>query len=116
MILCYHTNRLYRSDNCSTNKCISYQTIENKAEIPVELKGKFENWIFGCDICQDVCPWNHKFSIATAIKDFYPRSKEITLDEVLTLDEKSFKEKFAESPIKRTKLKGLQKNAKFLFE
>ena len=98
------------------NKCISFQTIENKDEIPVELKGKFDNWIFGCDICQDVCPWNQKFSITTSIKEFYPHSKEITLDEILNLDEISFKERFAESPIKRTKLKGLQRNAKFLSE
>ena len=98
------------------NKCISFQTIENKDEIPVELKGKFDNWIFGCDICQDVCPWNHKFSVSTSIKDFYPKNKEMTFDEVLNLDDNSFKKRFVECPIKRTKLKGLQRNAKFLFE
>jgi len=54
------------------NKCISYLTIENKKNIPEEFKGQFENWIFGCDICQDVCPWNLKFSKATSIKEFYP--------------------------------------------
>jgi epoxyqueuosine reductase len=97
-------------------KCISFQTIENKDEIPVDLKGKFDNWIFGCDICQDVCPWNQKFAIATSIKEFYPHIKELTYDEVIRLDDQSFKERFVESPIKRTKLKGLQRNAKFLFE
>jgi epoxyqueuosine reductase len=98
------------------NKCISFQTIENKEEIPVELKGKFDNWIFGCDICQDVCPWNNKFSVSTLISEFYPTSKELTYDEVVNLDNESFKKRFAGSPIKRTKLKGLQRNAKFLFE
>ncbi|MBE0538144.1 MAG: tRNA epoxyqueuosine(34) reductase QueG [Ignavibacterium sp.] len=98
------------------NKCISFQTIENKNEIPIELKGKFDNWIFGCDICQDVCPWNQKFSIATSIKEFYPNNKELTYDEVMKLDNVSFNERFVESPVKRTKLKGLQRNARFLFE
>ncbi|HCY74797.1 MAG TPA: tRNA epoxyqueuosine(34) reductase QueG [Ignavibacteriales bacterium] len=98
------------------NKCISFQTIENKNEIPIELKGKFDNWIFGCDICQDVCPWNQKFSIATSIREFYPNNKELTYDEVMKLDNESFKERFVESPVKRTKLKGLQRNARFLFE
>jgi epoxyqueuosine reductase len=99
-----------------SNRCISFQTIENKDEIPVELKGKFDNWIFGCDICQDVCPWNQKFSQDTIVKEFYPKSKELTYDEVMRLDNQTFKEKFGESAIKRTKLKGLQRNAKFLFE
>ncbi|HQJ46519.1 MAG TPA: tRNA epoxyqueuosine(34) reductase QueG, partial [Ignavibacteriaceae bacterium] len=76
--------------------------------------GKFENWLFGCDICQDVCPWNNKFSFATSIQDFYPKNKELSIDEVLSLDNQSFKEKFAESPIMRSKLKGLQRNAQFL--
>ena len=98
------------------NKCISFQTIENKEDILVELKGKFDNWIFGCDTCQDVCPWNKKFSENTLINDFYPITKELTYDEVVNLDNESFKKRFAESPIKRAKLKGLQRNAKFLFQ
>jgi len=98
------------------NKCISFQTIENKDEIPIELKGTFDNWIFGCDICQDVCPWNQKFSVISSVKEFYPLNKELKYDEVMKLDNESFKERFVESPIKRTKQKGLQRNAKFLFE
>ena len=98
------------------NKCISFQTIENKNEIPIELKGKFDNWIFGCDICQDVCPWNQKFSVISSVKEFYPLNKEMTYNEVMKLDKESFKERFVVSPIKRTKLKGLQRNARFLFE
>lgn len=98
------------------NKCISFQTIENKGEIPIRLKGKFDNWIFGCDICQDVCPWNIKFAQQSWISGFQPVNKELSYDEVINLDEKSFKDRFSESPIKRTKLKGLQRNARFLLK
>ncbi|MEO8232158.1 MAG: tRNA epoxyqueuosine(34) reductase QueG [Ignavibacteriota bacterium] len=110
------TNAIVDEYIVDANKCISFQTIENKNEIPNELKGKFDNWIFGCDICQDVCPWNQKFSIITSIREFYPESKELNYDEVMKLDNQEFKERFVESPIKRTKLSGLQRNAKFLFE
>jgi epoxyqueuosine reductase len=96
------------------NKCISYLTIENKQDIPGEFKGKFDNWLFGCDICQDVCPWNQKFPAGTFIKDFHPRNKELRLDEVAEMNEEEFKEKFQISPIKRAKLRGLQRNATFL--
>ena len=110
------TNAIVEEYVVDANKCISYQTIENKNDIPKQLKGKFENWIFGCDICQDVCPWNKKFSEPTSLKDFYPQTKEITLDEAMQMNNSDFKKRFSESPIKRTKLKGLQRNAKFLFE
>ena len=110
------TNAIVDEYVVDANKCISYHTIENKNEIPVELKGKFDNWIFGCDICQEVCPWNIKFSIITSLKDFYPTTKELNVEEVLQMDEKSFKKRFSDSPIKRTKLKGLQRNARFLSE
>ena len=110
------TDAIVREYMVDANKCISFQTIENKNEIPVELKDKFDNWIFGCDICQDVCPWNQKFSVNTLINEFYPTTKELTYDEVVNLDNELFKERFAESPIKRTKLNGLQRNAKFLFD
>jgi len=110
------TNAIVQQYVVDSNKCISFQTIENKKEIPLELKGKFENWIFGCDICQDVCPWNQKFSKLTGTKEFYPEHKELAFDEVIKFDERTFNETFAESPVKRTKLKGLKRNAKFLFE
>jgi len=96
------------------HKCISYFTIENKGEIASELKGKFDNWIFGCDICQDVCPWNQKFPIETLIKDFHPQIKELNLNEDLGMNEEEFKEKFKTSPVKRAKLSGLKRNALFL--
>ncbi|QQS35062.1 MAG: tRNA epoxyqueuosine(34) reductase QueG [Ignavibacteriales bacterium] len=101
-----------------SNKCISYLTIENKNEIPTEYKGKFDDWIFGCDICQDVCPWNEKFSITSSIKDFEPKDGKtsLTMNEVKDMNDEEFKIRFSESPIKRTKLKGLKRNAEFLEE
>ncbi len=101
-----------------SNKCISYQTIENKIEIPKEYKGKFDDWIFGCDICQDVCPWNEKFSITSSIKEFEPIDGKtfLTLNEVEKMNDEEFKSRFNESPIKRTKLKGLKRNAEFIKE
>ncbi len=98
------------------NKCISYLTIENKNEIPAEFKNKFENWIFGCDICQDVCPWNSKFSTVTQIEDFFPSTGngQLNLDEIINMNEEEFKIRFERSPIKRTKLSGLKRNAKFI--
>ena len=108
------TNAIVNEYVVDSNKCISYQTIENKSYIPKSLNGKFDNWIFGCDICQDVCPWNKKFSTHSSIQDFYPKTKELKLEEILNMNDKTFGERFAESPVKRTKLRGLQRNAKFL--
>ena len=101
-----------------SNKCISYHTIENKGEIPIELKGQFENWLFGCDICQDVCPWNIKFSQNTSINDFYDTAdkREFELEKVMNLTEEEFASHFTNSPVKRTKLKGFKRNAAFLNE
>jgi epoxyqueuosine reductase len=110
------TNAIVQDYVVDANKCISYQTIENKNEIPSDLKGNFNNWIFGCDICQDVCPWNIKFSQLTSIFDFHPLQKEFTHKEIVDMDEEEFKRRFAYSPIKRTKLKGIKRNSKFIFE
>jgi len=97
------------------NKCISYLTIENKSEIPSEFKNKFEGWIFGCDICQDVCPWNKKFSTVTMVEEFRStENKEIELTTVNKLTNSQFKKKYLSSPISRTRLKGLKRNAEFL--
>ena len=108
------TNAIVQEYVVDANKCISYLTIENKEEISAEFKGKFDNWLFGCDICQDVCPWNQKFPIETLIKDFHPLNKELKLDEVLEMNEEEFREKFQTSPIKRAKLGGMKRNASFL--
>ncbi len=108
------TNAIVQEYVVDANKCISYLTIENKKEISEKFKGKFDNWIFGCDICQDVCPWNQKFPVETLIKDFRPQNKELNLNEVLEMNEEAFKEKFKTSPIKRAKLSGLKRNASHL--
>ena len=98
------------------NKCISYLTIENKNEIPLKFKGQFNNWIFGCDICQDVCPWNIKFSNNSSVKEFNPAkgNTELNFEEVFNMSELEFKKRYEKSPIKRAKLKGLKRNAGFL--
>lgn len=110
------TNAIVEEYVVDANKCISNLTIENKGEMPSQLKGKFENWLYGCDICQDVCPWNIKFYQITPLQDFKPRegNKEIQLEEVLSMDDSGFKDRFAASPVKRAKLKGLKRNAEFL--
>jgi len=101
-----------------SNKCISYLTIENKKDIPEEFKDHFDNWLFGCDICQEVCPWNIKFSLNTRIEDFFPYegNKEIDNLEVIELTEEQFSKRFEISPIKRAKLSGLKRNAEFILK
>jgi epoxyqueuosine reductase len=110
------TNAIIDEYLVDSNKCISFLTIENKEEINNEFKGKFDNWIFGCDICQDVCPWNIKFAEQTAIKEFHPINgeTEIELQKILEMNDEEFKERFSVSPVKRAKLKGLKRNAEFI--
>jgi len=108
------TNAIADEYLLDSTKCISYLTIENKKEIPEEFKNKFDNWIFGCDICQDVCPWNIKFSEVTHNLEFLPKNKEIDIYKVINMNEEEFLERFSESPVKRTKLKGLKRNAEFI--
>jgi epoxyqueuosine reductase len=112
------TNAIVEEYLLDASKCISYLTIENKNEIPEEFKGKIDNWIFGCDICQDVCPWNKKFAKETTVMDFSPEesNKEFRLKEILEINEAEFREKFRQSPVKRAKLSGLKRNASFVKE
>jgi epoxyqueuosine reductase len=95
--------------------CISYQTIENHGEIDPALKGKFENRVFGCDICQDVCPWNLK-SEKHHEPAFHPDVKLMTLtkSEWNDMDKPLFNELFRNSAVKRTRFEGLKRNLKFL--
>jgi epoxyqueuosine reductase len=98
------------------SKCISYFTIELKDMlIPTEMKGKFENWAFGCDICQDVCPWN-RFSKPTNEIEFTPLPGilNISTKEWEAMTEEKFKSIFSHSALNRSKLKGIQRNLKFL--
>jgi epoxyqueuosine reductase len=98
------------------SKCISYFTIELKeALIPDNLKGSFNNWMFGCDTCQDVCPWN-RFSKPTSETAFTPIPEilNFTTKDWEELTEESFKRIFKHSPLKRSKFMGIQRNLKFL--
>ena len=98
------------------SKCISYFTIELKDMlIPNEMKGKFENWMFGCDICQDVCPWN-RFSKPTNEIEFTPLPEilDLSTKEWEMMTEEKFKKIFDHSPLSRSKLKGIQRNLKFI--
>ncbi|WP_228852634.1 tRNA epoxyqueuosine(34) reductase QueG [Aegicerativicinus sediminis] len=97
------------------SKCISYFTIELKDSIPTQYKGSFENWMFGCDICQEVCPWN-RFSTPHTEDSFSPHTEllEMTKTDWQELTEETFKKVFKNSAVKRTKFSGLKRNIAFL--
>ncbi|MBP9688871.1 MAG: tRNA epoxyqueuosine(34) reductase QueG [Bacteroidia bacterium] len=99
------------------SKCISYFTIELKEEIPNSLKGKFENWIFGCDICQDVCPWN-RFAKPNNEPQFTPVNEiiENKVEDWIEITEDVFRKVFKKSPLKRTKYNGLKRNIDFILK
>lgn len=98
-----------------SRKCISYQTIELKGELDSQLKGKFENRVFGCDICQDICPWNLK-SEPHNEPAFIPKQKLLNLPatEWYQIDKELFNELFRKSAVKRTGFNGLKRNLGFL--
>jgi len=99
------------------SKCISYFTIELKNEIPNSIKGKMDDWMFGCDICQDVCPWN-RFSKPhqEPLFNSNPELLSMTKKDWIELTEDVFKKVFKKSAVKRTKFTGLQRNIRFLDE
>ena len=95
-------------------RCISYGTIELREEsLPEPIASNLQNWVFGCDICQDVCPWS-RFSKPTEEDRFTPRPGIITprLDELSELTQEEFSSRFRRSAIKRTKVTGLRRNAR----
>lgn len=108
------TQAILPNNTLEAQKCISYFTIELKNDIPDDFKGKWKDWIFGCDICQEVCPWNH-FSLPHHEKAFYPSVELLKMNkqdwEEITDD--TFKKVFGKSPLARTKLKGLKRNINF---
>ena len=97
------------------SKCISYATIELKNEIPDTFKNKMEDWMFGCDICQDVCPWN-RFATPTLEEKFRPNAflKTFKREDWKEITQELFSEIFRKSPVKRTKFSGLKRNMEFL--
>lgn len=100
-----------------SNRCISFLTIENRDDsIPASFIPNLDNWLFGCDICQDVCPWNVKFQTATDQPGFQPREGILNLnpDEIHLMTREEFAERFRHSPVKRAKYEGLRRNANAL--
>ncbi|MBK0401498.1 tRNA epoxyqueuosine(34) reductase QueG [Adhaeribacter sp. BT258] len=97
------------------SKCISYFTIELKGQIPEEVNGKFGNWVFGCDICQDVCPWN-RFSKPHHEPAFLPHEKlpQLNAADWQEITQEVFQEIFRKSAVKRTGFAGLQRNIQFV--
>ncbi len=97
------------------SKCISYFTIELKEAIPQEMKSRMDDWLFGCDVCQQVCPWN-RFSTPHGDPDFLPKDKLMNLsrEEWYGMNEVLFDELFERSAVKRTKFSGLKRNLEFL--
>ncbi|CAM3539400.1 iron-sulfur cluster binding protein [Flavobacterium saliperosum S13] len=97
------------------SKCISYYTIELQDNLPTEMKGKFDDWMFGCDVCQDVCPWN-KFSKAHSEPLFtpYPELLSYTKKDWEEITQETFEKVFTNSPLKRAKITGLKRNIDFL--
>jgi epoxyqueuosine reductase len=94
------------------NRCISYLTIENKGEIPSDLRPKIGDWVFGCDICQAVCPWNIRFSEPLSDPAFHPRPgvPHPILVEELELTPQAFNQQFKNSPVQRAKRRGYLRN------
>jgi epoxyqueuosine reductase len=109
------TNAIISDKIIDGSKCISYATIELKNEIPESFKGKMEDWMFGCDICQDVCPWN-RFSLPNKQEKFQPNAylKDFKKENWKELNQDLFSEIFRKSPVKRAKFAGLERNIKFL--
>jgi epoxyqueuosine reductase len=101
-----------------SRRCISYATIELRApEIPTDVADNMQGWVYGCDICQDVCPWN-RFEQPTEEKRFEPRAGNVNADlsAIIDLTPGSYAERFRHSAMKRAKLSGLQRNARVLLE
>lgn len=96
-------------------KCVSYNTIESTEEVPEFFKGKYEKWIYGCETCQDACPWNH-FAIPSKDPAFQPNKDILRMDadEWENLDEQTFDRLFENSPVKRIKFPALKRNICFL--
>jgi epoxyqueuosine reductase len=109
------TNAIVSDKIIDGRKCISYATIELKEEIPESFKNKMEDWMFGCDICQDICPWN-RFSVPHQQEKFKPNQflKNNSKEDWEELSQELFSEIFRKSPVKRTKFAGLQRNISFL--
>lgn len=95
----------------NANKCISYHTIENRERVPHELSAQFGDWLFGCDVCQEVCPWNRKSLARSDEPALWTRAETPTLLEMLLSPQAELSPKLKGSPLKRAKRRGLKRNA-----
>lgn len=109
------TQAILPNNTVDGSKCISYFTIELKNELPNAVKGKFDDWMFGCDICQDVCPWN-RFSKphSEPLLNPHPDLLQMTKNDWQEITEEVFRKVFQKSAVKRTKFSGLTRNIEFL--
>lgn len=109
------TDAIVAPNLLDSNKCISYLTIELKDQIPDRFRDDLEGWAFGCDICQDVCPWN-RFSAPTQEEAFQPSPEllEMSATDWQEITEETFKRVFKKSAVKRAKFDGLKQNLRFL--
>ncbi len=111
------TNAFVSARVLDATRCVSYLTIEAREEIPVELREKIGGLIYGCDICQEVCPWNQRFARSATLREFAPREAVESNDsvaiarDILTMDDDRFRSAFKGSAMKRAKLRGLKRNA-----
>ncbi len=112
------TDAIYQPYAVDANRCISYLTIEHRGDdIPEALQPLMENWIFGCDICQDVCPWN-KFKFATDEPRYLPRPglPDTALRQWVELDLEAFRETFRNNPVKRARFEGFLRNVRIALQ
>ncbi len=109
------TGAIVEAKVVDSNRCISYQTIENRQEIPMNMQSHMGDWLFGCDICQHVCPWN-RFAVPNQDPDFQagPNRAFIPVQSLLDMDAAAFEESFSGTPIRRTRLEGIRRNARIV--
>jgi len=106
------TDAFVRERVLDATRCLSYLTIEYKGEMPAEIAAKSSGWAFGCDICNDVCPWNEKFAQPTAVTDFSRRAEPDRRDPAIfdSMDDAEFARRFADTPLARPGLERMRRN------
>jgi epoxyqueuosine reductase len=105
------TGALVAPRTLDARRCISYLTIEHRGAMPEEMRPRIGDWVFGCDVCQEVCPWNRRFARPAREPAFSPVHATLDLVEMLALDETKFRSRFRETPLWRTRRAGLLRNA-----
>jgi epoxyqueuosine reductase len=106
------TDAFVQPGKMDATRCISYLTIEHRSPIPIELRSKMDNWILGCDICQEVCPWNRKAAVSSE-PTFQPREdfNPLSLHELFWLTDDQFRARFRKTPLWRPRRRGILRNA-----